>query len=523
MAFSWRRIRRHLASRAPHPHDPRADADALGHFAEAPSFRAAPAEFRVCPHGWNTLHGAAALGYARIVRRMLGQGTAVNGRDAWGRTALVWAVEDGRRAVVELLLARGADPDVADEAGVGALHAAARRGERELAVLLLDAGADPDGGAGAATTPLAEAVRRGDAALAELLLARGASPDAPDRYGQTPLFHVSAAAADRMLPLLLDAGAALGARAADGDTARHRALRRGDAALWKALTPAEDEVEAVRARGRADDTLLMAAAEGGNPNLLKRLIAQGADPEARNRHGHGALLVALTAENLPAAAVLTGAGAQIGFLEAVAMGDAERAASASLPAGTVLDAPIAGLETPLMGAVARGRADLAILLLDAGASPDAGTAVIGTPLDVAALTGQDDLVRLLIQRGADPSRAVRVSPAELRRRAQALADPPPSLPPLGAARPDTEAVYAAAVAGDDRALAFLRLCGGEVDVRDDEGRTALIRAADDGDAPAVRRLLAFGADPNLRGHDGRRAVERARDRGRDAVVQVLEG
>jgi len=263
------------------------------------------------------------------------------------------------------------------------------------------------------------------------------------------------------------------------------------------------------------DTALHAAVEGGCLPAIRRLLAHGADVDAINRLGHSPLLVALTSENLAANAVLVKAGARTGFLEAVASGDFDLARRLDVPAGILLDAPVAGLETPLMGAVARGRLDLVALLHERGASLDAGTVWIGTPLDVAALTGQSDVVRWLLEHGANPASARRVRAEMLRQMAWGDAPGLPAIPPLGSHRPEMNDIFDAAVAGDDGALRFLRLCGADIDIADLDGTTALMRASEEGNSGAVRRLLAFGADPMLRDRHGRTAADRSRERGEE--------
>lgn len=515
MSFAWRRIRRHIAAHGLPPRDPRESREALGHFADAPAFRAAPAGFRVCPHDWNTLHGAAALGLVRILKRLLADGAPVDQRDTTGRTALSWAVEDGRSVAVDILLANGADPASADETGATALHDAVRRGDPGLLEQLLRTGADPDAGRELAKTPLMDAVAARHLPLVEVLLRYGADPRARDRHGQDVLFHLDSGGVAQFLPLLLDAGAAVGTRNRDGDTARHVALRKGDSALWETLTPGEDVAGWVSESGRMADTPLHAAVEGGCLPAIRRLLAAGADVNAVNRLGHSPLLVALTSENLAANAVLVDAGARMGFLEAVAAGEWEMATRLEVTPGLLLDAPVAGMETPLMGAVARGRIDLVSLLHARGVSLDSGTVWIGTPLDVAALTGQPEMVRWLLEHGADPALARRIRPETLNQMAWGEDPGLPALPPLGSHRPDMDDVYEAAVAGDDGALRFLRLCGADIDTADVDGTTALMRASEDGDVGAVRRLLAFGADPLLRDIRGWTASDRARERGKE--------
>jgi ankyrin repeat protein len=521
MAFSWRRIAQHLKGHN-RPRDEREDQPTLGRYEKAPA-HAFDAPVRACPHDWTDLWGAAALGYVRILRRMLDtntKATEINLRDRFGRTPLFYAIEDGQTAAAELLLAHGADPDLRDEMGISPLHLSVRRGSSELARLLLKNHATPDSSTNDISTPLMDAVRRGDVALTELLLRSGASVAARDRFGHTPIFYVQGASARATLIPLLNAGARVTEQAGNGDTPIHRALRAGDLRLYRALVPGDDESALLKQKGRLNETLLHAAAEGRNLLLVKRLIRLGSDLDARNLFGHTPLLIALTQESLPISTLLTQSGAEIGFLEAVAMGDYERAvASLPVPIGTHLDAPILGHETPLMGAVARERADLVELLLNLRASPNAASFSIGTPLDVAILTEQAEITRMLLARGANQKKLRHATPAQLRallaEQTELASDALPQRPPLDATPTEPSALYAAAVESDD-AVRFLLLCGARIDVADENGESALVLAARDGDLPAVQRLLALGATLS------ERVVEAARSSGRTQVCVFLE-
>lgn len=457
--------RRWRGSGRSRPRDRREDLG-VGLYAPAPARRNLRADLRFSPHDWTTLWGAAALGYADLVDRMLGAGGShIEARDPLGDTALIFAAGFRQTAVVRLLLARGADVHATGAWGATALHHAAENGAPDIAGLLLAAGADAG---------------------------------ARDGLGRTALFGlVGGAPAPRsaLLRMLLQAGADPAARAADGDAVVHHALRNGDGDLARALLDdAGDDAALLRARGRDGDTLLLAAVWGGDLELVYGLLARGADVNASNRHGHTPLLLAATLEDEEMAALLRAEGATVGFLEAVAMGDTAAAARLPLGYSTDLDAPINGSETPLVFAARRGWTDLARLLLERGARVDVAGPFPGTALEVAARAGHAAMVRLLRDWAAEPEE--RLAP-----------------PPSATARPTAGQVYEAASCRDENeaalALRWLGLQGGPgiLDTTDENGDTALHLAARRDNGEAARRLLAHGANPKIRNRAGQTAAD----------------
>ncbi|MET9552704.1 ankyrin repeat domain-containing protein [Streptomyces sp. NPDC006645] len=104
------------------------------------------------------LCGAACGGHTEVVLALLAAGADPDRREAYGFTALAWAVGQGHAATVQALLAHGADPDLPGPGG-GApdgeppLVTAARRGSPSTVRALLRHGA------GAREEALAEALR----------------------------------------------------------------------------------------------------------------------------------------------------------------------------------------------------------------------------------------------------------------------------------------------------------------------------------------------------------------------------
>jgi ankyrin repeat protein len=85
-----------------------------------------------------------------------------------------------------------------------------------------------------------------------------------------------------------------------------------------------------------------------------------------------------------------------------------------------------------------------------------------------------------------------------------------------------EALRQAAEAGDldkmQKALDELV----DINSRDDDGRTALLRAALLGQTKAVKMLLAHGADPNLADTNGVTPLQAAMDGGHSTIIAALK-
>lgn len=120
------------------------------------------------------LREAALAGQAEAVRELLGtHALDVDGADATGWTALMYAVRGGHDEIVEMLVEAGAIPDQQNLAGETALHLAARHGRTASARLLLRSGADFELRDAEQRTPLYRAIERRRADIIEILQAAG--------------------------------------------------------------------------------------------------------------------------------------------------------------------------------------------------------------------------------------------------------------------------------------------------------------------------------------------------------------
>jgi len=244
-----------------------------------------------------------------------------------GATALHWAAHWDDPAIAEVLLAAGAKINAADDHGVTPLALACLNGSAPMVERLLNAGANPNAASVVGETPLMIAAHTGNAVAVSQLLAHGAvHATAETNLGQTALMravvenHVDvvrtllAAGADakarsknRFTPLLfaaqqgnieiarllLTAGADVNEAAPDGiagDTNAARSFKPDTAAA--ALLVAIDSQHEAMARflleaganpnlQGAGRTALHSAVQQAMPELVKALLARGADPNAR--------------------------------------------------------------------------------------------------------------------------------------------------------------------------------------------------------------------------------------------------
>jgi ankyrin repeat protein len=193
--------------------------------------------------------------------------------------------------------------------------------------------------------------------------------------------------------LLRESRAAVRQLAVDGTTALHWAVYNDDAALVERLVAAGADVNA---RNDYGATPLSQAAVVGNARVIKRLLSAGADVEAANADGQTALMVLARSSNVEAAKLLLRRGARVDAREAWRE------------------------QTALMWAAAEGQPAMVQLLIEHGADVNARSKVNNwerqvtaeprnqarpsggfTPLLYAARRGCLECARLLVKAGAD--------------------------------------------------------------------------------------------------------------------------
>ncbi|HEY2572970.1 MAG TPA: ankyrin repeat domain-containing protein, partial [Verrucomicrobiaceae bacterium] len=244
---------------------------------------------------------AARTGKPDAVKMLLDNGAKVNAKETWGdTTALMWAVSEVHPAVVKLLIDRGADVNARSKF----VPSATGRGFEGATPVDSRAGQAPEEQSSGSLTPLMFAAREGDMESARLLIAAGADVNAIDGDGKDVLGLAIFNGSYDVASFLIDSHAKVNQADAQRFTPLFWAVDRRNMEtapnfpwvvttdpllLIKKLLDSGANPNAVinntpRARMRDGSprivfaTALMRAAFSGDLELVKLLLAHGADP-----------------------------------------------------------------------------------------------------------------------------------------------------------------------------------------------------------------------------------------------------
>lgn len=318
-----------------------------------------------------------------------GPGVAVAAESLWS------AVDAGDEATVVWLVDRGVPVDAVDWRGLTPLMRALERRDPGMAAALLEAGADPAAVDAAGGSVLFHALRHGETSVVKEVLDRGVSGEGLTPDGGSLFAFAVAEGRIASARLLLDAGADPRTRCAEGRPVSFHAARRADWLLRDLLRQGID----VEARDAAGETLLHAAVRGGEAEALPLLWSYGADVDLPNAAGVAPVVMALEQRDRQVLEELLalGADAEVRNREgrtalAIAL-DRRDFSAARLLLGN--GARPDGL---LHGAVMAGDHELLAFLLENGANPDAGGGE--SPLVAAVREDAPQMALALLDAGA---------------------------------------------------------------------------------------------------------------------------
>jgi ankyrin repeat protein len=245
------------------------------------------------PSGETVLMTASRAGNVTIVKSLIASGASVNVQEARrGQTALMWAVAEGHEDVVAALIEKGAEVNARSKTGFTAMMFAAQRGDLEASRMLLDAGANINDIASEDGSALIVATMSGHDDLVRFLLDKGADPNLTNRYGVTALHYAI------IRGLALAAGVQWFASASELYRPNRPELVK--LLLAHAANPNAKLLERPPLPGVrnlvnitvAGATPLMLAAASYDVEIMRILVAAGADPRSVTKEQSNALLFA---------------------------------------------------------------------------------------------------------------------------------------------------------------------------------------------------------------------------------------
>jgi uncharacterized protein len=257
------------------------------------------------PSGETTLMTAVRSESLAAVRQLLAHGAAVDARQASkGQTALMWAAAGHVPEIARTLVEDGADVHTRSKSGFTPLMFAAREGNIDISRMLLTSGADVNAAAADGSTPLLVATVRGHANLAMFFLDHGAHADGDfPTAGYTPLQWASSRFEDPLTYSTATApdewSAIAGIPDRDAKIALINALLTHGANIEAGAVkqlPAPLALPGAVPIGNSTSTIgataFWMAASGGDADVMRLLLASGANPMVRSTDGVTPLIAA---------------------------------------------------------------------------------------------------------------------------------------------------------------------------------------------------------------------------------------
>jgi len=459
-----------------------------------------------------TVADAAMNGDLPVMFALLKEGANPNARGSFGTPPLHWRVRVGDVEAAKRLLKAGADPNGLTERGVSPLSLAIGNGNPEMVSLLLSAGADANHIDPAGETHLMTAAQVGVLAVVDQLLKHGAHVDARDQnYGQTALMFAARAGAADIVSALLEHGANPNVATFVGETP---AFIKPNSVpgfgygvgIIRGGVPAD--------RGRREPTPggmtpLLYAARHDHVEVAKRLIAAGADVNAKEANGIWPLLMAISNNNMAVARYLLDHGGNVNgqdWYGRSPLWEAVNVRNLYVHNATFKNGIDRGPVLELIRALIAAGADVNARtketppfrhhLLEITGSLEWVDFTGQTPFLTAALAGDVTVMKLLLEHGADP----RIGTFQ-------------GTSPLMAAAGVNWVVAQTWTEGPDPLLQAVKLCvdlGMDVNQANSMGITALHGAANRGSDDIIRFLVSRGADLTAQDNEHRSPLDWAK-------------
>jgi ankyrin repeat protein len=405
------------------------------------------------------LHKAAINGRVDEVKRFIDEGADINAKDSRGKTPADLAFEKSHMDIV-IFLAEQKDGVDGTIDGVPLIHFAAANGEKGAIERLLTSGADIHSQDKSKFTPLHLAALNGKFIAAEFLIKKGADVNAKDEFGYIPLHKAALKGNIHVVELLIDKGSNVftvgGVYQKPWDLASENGHKDVADMLRKVMDRKEKE-------NALTLTALHKAAASGQINEVKRLLEGGADLDAKDSLGKGAMDHAADNGHKDILKLLM--------------------ENTNSPNDTVNDFPIITI------AAANGYINIVKRLVKMGARD------VQDALSSAAWSAHKEVVEFLIANGANANHSDRDGRTPL---------------------------HDAASQNYPDIVKVLLANGADVNARDNDKWTPLLNAAFNGAAEAAEVLITYGANINAKTESGFTSLYWAKLSDSDALVDLLK-
>ncbi|OSS44078.1 hypothetical protein B5807_11233 [Epicoccum nigrum] len=261
-------------------------------------FSAAKASpYDVNAYGQSALHYAVGYRHITLCRFLIGEGADINLQDENGKKPIdsAWDIALSRKAtktVTEAFMQMFGDGEYLETRQFTLLHKSVLDLSRtSIFTLLEDSTANVNVPDANGRTPLSWAASRGDHDALEALLNSGALTRVADMEGSTPLIYAVESGEHRCVSTLIDHGADISAMNVFGATALQLACKASeDTAMLKVLIDNHTDINAIDFDG---DTALNSATRHRCTENAFYLLKAGADPNIANVAGETAVHMAI--------------------------------------------------------------------------------------------------------------------------------------------------------------------------------------------------------------------------------------
>ena len=356
-----------------------------------------------------------------------------------------------------------------DSEGWTPLHLAAKTNAPTMIHILCDKAAEKEATTRLGNTPLLVAALDGAEEAVQTLLQKEANPNAANKARWTPVHYAAATNRAQMIQLLHQHGGEL-----------HKTTLKGNSPLSLAVMNDSEEAAALLMqkgsklgnwRNARNWTALHLAASKNAPKMLQILSRSAeVDLNAVTDKGHTPLALAVLQAHLQAVELL-------------------------LEANASPNVPNTEGWSPLHIAANQDACYMIRLLCVAGANTEIQTKLGNTPLCIAAMRGRNDAAAELLKQNANPNARNEFGWSAIH--------------------------YSAAANASEMVRQIGQANGADLDLKTNEGNTALLLAASQGAKGAIKVLVEAGADVNVKGPAEWSALHFAVDQDDLEVIGIL--